>query len=189
MVLALVPTEAHLDPAEMAALVRRARMGETTAYERLYRLHVPPVYALCLRLCGDPGRAKECAQEVFVLAWQRLGSLQIDAAFAGWLRRIAVNVSLMALRSRGRLWSRESGSDVLDAVAPVTPRRGEPVALRLDLERAIARLPDRARSVLVLHDIEGYSHEEIAAELEIATGTSKTHLHRARCSLREVLRG
>jgi len=171
---ALAEVRVESGPAEIAALARRARDGDTNAYEVLYRLHVGRVYAVCLRLSGDSVRAKEMAQEAFVQA-------------SPWLHRITANVALMGLRRRGRLWAREAGSETLEALAPVRGGGAEPVGERIDLERAIARLPQQARSVLVLHDIEGYRHEEIAALLRIAAGTSKAHLHRARRALREVL--
>ena len=174
-------------PAEIAALARRARDGDTGAYEVLYRLHVARVHAVCLRLSGDGVRAKEMAQAAFVQAWRRLRQLRDDEAFSPWLHRIAANVALMGLRRRGRLWAREAGSDALEALEPLHAGRATPVSERIDLERAIARLPHQARAVLVLHDIEGYRHEEIAVLLGIAVGTSKAHLHRARCQLREVL--
>jgi RNA polymerase sigma-70 factor, ECF subfamily len=184
---ALAEVRVESGPAEIAALARRARDGDTNAYEVLYRLHVGRVYAVCLRLSGDSVRAKEMAQEAFVQAWRQLGQLRDDQAFSPWLHRITANVALMGLRRRGRLWAREAGSETLEALAQVRGGGAEPVGERIDLERAIARLPQQARAVLVLHDIEGYQHEEIAALLRIAAGTSKAHLHRARRALREVL--
>ena len=174
------------DAAALVLLVRRARAGDAAAYEQLYRLHVSRVYALCARLCGDRDRGKELAQDAFVQAWHKLAHLAVDAAFPAWLYRIAVNVAITALRRNSRQWSREIGVDDLEEFEAGGARR-ESVGLRIDLERAIARLPDRARAVLVLHDIEGYGHAEIASQMQITAGTSKAHLHRARQLLREVL--
>ncbi len=190
MHLEAITAEAPVDPdaAAVASLVRRARAGETAAYERLYRLQAPRIYGLCVRLCGDRDRAKELAQDAFVQAWKKLSLLDVDAAFPAWLYRIAVNVGITALRQRSRRWARETGSEMLEALEPSRAARSENVGLRLDLERAIAKLPERARTVLVLHDIEGYGHAEIAAQMQIAAGTAKAHLHRARQLLQEALR-
>ncbi|HXV13048.1 MAG TPA: RNA polymerase sigma factor [Candidatus Krumholzibacteria bacterium] len=172
---------------EIAAWVRLARTGDRAAYERLYRAHVGRVHALCLRLSGERTRASELTQDAFVQAWQKLSGLESDAAFASWLYRLTVNMVLMRLR-RDKKWSaREAGSDVLEAVEPVRGRRDDGAGARVDLERAIAALPSQARVVFVLHDVEGYRHEEIANHMNIAVGTSKAQLHRARRLLREVL--
>jgi RNA polymerase sigma-70 factor (ECF subfamily) len=175
------------DGLQVAAWVRLARDGDRVAYERLYRAHVGRVYALCLRLSGERTRANELTQDVFVHAWQKLSLLESDAAFASWLYRLTVNLVLMTLRRQKKWSARESGSDVLDAVEPVRGRRDDGAASRVDLERAIASLPSQARVVFVLHDVEGYRHEEIANQMSIAVGTSKAQLHRARRLLREVL--
>lgn len=175
------------DAIDVAAWVRLARAGDRAAYERLYRSHVGRVHALCLRLCGERAKASALTQDAFVHAWQKLSLLESDAAFASWLYRLTVNIVLMTLR-RDKKWSaRESGSDVLDLVEPVRGRRDDGAASRIDLERAIAALPAQARVVFVLHDVEGYRHDEIADHMSIAVGTSKAQLHRARRLLREVL--
>jgi len=164
-------------------LVRRAQGGDRSAFRRLYEDHVGRVYALCLRLTGDPEDAMERTQDVFVRAWGKLGSFRGEAAFATWLHRLAVNVVLADRRSAGR---RERRVDVAAALGPRSqpaPRSG----LAVDLERAIAALPPGARAVFVLYDVEGYRHEEIAEMTGIAAGTSKAQLHRARKLLREAL--
>ncbi len=172
---------------EIAAWVQSARAGDRAAYERLYRVHVGRVHALCLRLSGERTKASELTQDAFVRAWQKLSLLESDAAFASWLYRLTVNMVLMRLR-RDKKWSaREAGSDVLEAVEPVRGRRDDGAGTRVDLERAIAALPAQARVVFVLHDVEGYRHEEIANHMSIAVGTSKAQLHRARRLLREEL--
>jgi RNA polymerase sigma-70 factor (ECF subfamily) len=175
------------DGIEVAGWVSLARSGDRAAYERLYRTHVGRVYALCLRLSGNRAQAQELTQDAFVHAWQKLSLLEADAAFASWLYRLTVNMVLMALRRQKKWSAREAGSDVLEAVEPVRGRRDDGAASRVDLERAIAALPAQARVVFVLHDVEGYRHQEIADQMSIAVGTSKAQLHRARRMLREVL--
>lgn len=165
-------------------LVRRAQAGDRSAFQRLYEDHVGRVYALCLRLTGDPEEAMERTQDVFVRAWANLGSFRGEAAFPTWLHRLAVNVVLADRRSAGRRDRRT------DAAAAERGPRVEPApraGLGVDLERAIARLPPGARAVFVLYDVEGYRHQEIAELTGIAPGTSKAQLHRARKLLREAL--
>ena len=168
----------------MSDLVRRAQAGDRAAFRQLYEEHVERIYALCLRLTGDPEEAMEGTQDAFVRAWGKLGTFRGEAAFSTWLHRLAVNVVLAGRRSAGRRERRaeaaaaESGPRVVPA-----PRAG----LGVDLERAIARLPPGARAVFVLYDVEGYRHQEIAELTGIAAGTSKAQLHRARRLLREAL--
>jgi len=169
-----------------AELVRRAAEGEVAAYESLYRAHVGRVHALCLRMCRDRSEAEELVQDVFVRVWERLGSFRGESAFATWLHRVAVNTVIEALRAKGR-W-RERLADAVDPADIPDDAFQQLAGVDLDLERAIATLPPRARLVFVLHDIEGYRHEEIAGLLDVATGTSKSQLHRARKLLREALR-
>ncbi len=175
------------DVAQVAAWVRLARAGDSAAYERLYRAHAGRVFAVCLRLSGDRARAAELTQDVFVHAWRKLSLLESDAAFSTWLYRLAVNWVLMMMRQQKSRSNREAGSDVLELVEPVSGRRDDHAGARIDIERAIALLPVQARIVFVLHDVEGYRHEEIANQMNIAVGTSKAQLHRARQLLREVL--
>jgi RNA polymerase sigma-70 factor (ECF subfamily) len=171
------------------ALARRAARGEVGAFEQLYRAHVGRVFALVRRLCGGhEARAQDLTQEVFVRAWQALPSFRFESAFATWLHRLAVNTALMELRARRSGRDDESDDDALDTLA--TPdTAGVRTLLATDLERAIASLPPRARAVLVLFDVEGLSHEEIAAQLDMAVGSSKAQLHRARGLLRARLGG
>jgi RNA polymerase sigma-70 factor (ECF subfamily) len=173
-------------PAEVSdeLLVRRAQQGETAAFETLYRANAGRVHALCLRMCGDPALAEELAQEAFVRAWQRLGSFQGKSALSTWLHRLTVNVVLGHHRSRVRRHERES---VAAEAAAEPPRGVDRKAQAIDLERAIRTLPDRARTVFVLHDIEGYRHAEIADMADMAVGTSKAQLSRARKLLRKAL--
>jgi len=162
-----------------ALLVARARRGDTRAFEQLYRKHSGRIHALCLRLGGDRHLGEDLCQEAFVQAWRKLGDFRGEAAFGTWLYRIATNICLGQLRRRSD-WTMGEDAEALEALLP--PQRG-PGPEPIDLERAIAALPPRARAVLVLHDIEGLDHGEIAADLGIAVGTSKAQLHRARMAL------
>lgn len=169
-------------------LVVRAQAGDQTAFRELYRQHSGRVYALCLRLTGDGQDAEERTQDVFVRLWDKLRSFRGDSAFSSWLHRLAVNVVLNERRTTGRRERRVMPAEDPDSVvgahaAPLPDREG----LSIDLERAIAELPDGAREVFVLFDIEGYGHAEIAALVGIAEGTSKAQLFRARRLLREKL--
>ena len=146
------------------------------------------VYALCLRLTGSATEAEEHAQDVFVRVWERLGSFRGESAFSTWLHRLTVNEVLQARRSAGRRTARVAlAGDPLELEAAPAPPSSQPDAGSSDLAQAIARLPTGARAVFVLHDVEGYQHDEIATLLEIAEGTSKAQLFRARRLLREML--
>lgn len=169
------------------ALVASAAGGSVAAFESLYRRHAGRVHGVITRLVGHHGaRAEDLTQETFVRAWQSLRSFRQDAAFGTWLHRLAVNTALMDLRSR-RVRRHDDGDDDALEGCGVGDSAGGSTALRLDLERAVASLPPRARAVLVLYDIEGWKHEEIAAELDMAVGSSKAQLHRARQLLRARL--
>ena len=168
------------------ALVRRAAGGEAAAFEQLYRRHAGRVHGTILRLVGmDRARAEELTQDAFVQAWRKLGSFRHESAFATWLHRLGVNIALMDLRIRRD----EQAMDDDDLQAAAGGEVPFCAAERGDLERAVAALPTRARAVLVLHDVEGFKHEEISAELGMAVGSSKAQLHRARGLLRRALGG
>jgi RNA polymerase sigma-70 factor (ECF subfamily) len=164
--------------------VRAAAAGDRKAFQRLYRLHVDRIYGAVYRLAGyDHARAEDLTQDAFVRAWQKLAGFRHESAFSTWLYRLAVNVALMDIRSRG-------ADPVTMMDEDSIPDHGETpfcAAEREELERAIGKLPPRARAVLVLHDIEGWRHEEIGTELGMAVGSSKAQLHRARGLLRKVL--
>lgn len=167
----------------MTDWVALAQRGDVAAFDHLYDEHVDRVHALCLRMTGDPAEAEALTQDVFVQLWRKIGDYRGDSALATWLHRIAVNVVLQSQRSAGRREAR-----VCPVAEPAGLERGAGVpdpTEYLDLERAIATLPHGARQVLVLHDLEGYTHEEIAHLLGVTTGTTKTQLHRARKLLRE----
>jgi len=166
-------------------LVRAAQDGDLSAFERLYRDNERKVFGLCFRLSSDPALAEELTQEVFVRAWRKLKSFRGESAFSSWLYPLTVNVARSERRSRQRRTAR-----IVATEDPVSLER-TPVApapeAGFDLEKAMAALPPGARAVFVLHDVEGRTHEEIAALLKLATGTSKAQLFRARRLLREAL--
>ena len=172
-------------PSAVTETVRRAQAGDVAAFERLYRENVDRIFALCLRMSGDAVRAQELTQDVFVRAWEKLAGFEGKSAFSTWLHRLAVNVVLGSRRAEGIRVGKVFGTDDLEAYE--TPTRPPDPGDRLDLERAIATLPPGARTVFVLHDVEGYKHEEIAELHGIAVGTCKAQLHRARRLLREAL--
>jgi RNA polymerase sigma-70 factor (ECF subfamily) len=176
----------HADAGATAEDVRRSQGGDVAAFERLYRAHAGRVMAICLRLAGESRRAEELMQDAFVQAWEKLGSFRGESAFATWLHRVAVNVFLVSERSDVRRLSRVGLVDDLDEL-PVAAFGSDDPGNRIDLERAISRLPPGARTAFVLHDIEGYQHDEIAAMSGIAPGTVRAQLHRARRLLMEAL--
>lgn len=169
----------------MSDLVSQAQQGDQDAFAALYRMHVGRVHALCLRLSGERQAAVELTQDVFVRAWEALPGFRGESALSSWLHRLAVNVFLGLRRGTGRRERR-----VFSAAEPALlerPRDSVSPGLSLDLDDAIAALPERARLVFVLHDVEGYQHPEIAVMAGIAEGTSKAQLFRARRLLREAL--
>ncbi len=166
-------------------LVRRAQEGDLPAFEQLYRENVGRVYATCLRLCCEPTLAEELTQDAFVRAWEKLKSFRGDSAFSSWMHPLAINLALTRRRSQKRYEARVTATD--DVTSLERPQRAPGREAGLDVERALALLPPGARSVFVLHDVEGYRHDEIAEMTGVATGTSKAQLHRARKLLREAL--
>lgn len=182
-----LPDAAAETPEADHALVRAAGGGDSRAFEALYRRHSRRVYAVVWRLAGgQAARAEDLVQESFIRAWQALPAFRFESAFSTWLHRLAVNTALMDLRGRADGEDRETDDSALEHVATLDTA-GKRVRDQLDLERAVATLPERARAVLVLHDIEGWKHEEIATELGMAVGSSKAQLHRARNLLRKRL--
>lgn len=169
---------------ELEADVALAAGGDAAAFERLYRKHVARVHSLARRMLGSSD-ADEVTQDVFVRTWQKLGTFRGDAAFTTWLHRLAVNVMIERRRSYAMQRQRISDDEsAIERAAVARPGRGD---LALDFEHALARLPNGAREVFVLHDVEGYKHREIAAMLDITPGTSKRQLHRARLLMRKRL--
>jgi RNA polymerase sigma-70 factor, ECF subfamily len=166
--------------------IRRAQSGDADAFELLYREHSGRIYALCLRLkAGDSSDATELMQDVFIRAWRRLSTFRGDCAFSSWLHRLAVNTMLENARSDSRRVARVLPMDDTSRLAGAARSSG--VELKMDMENAIASLPKGARLAFVLHDIEGYQHQEIAEQLSVSVGTVKAQLHRARRLLRERL--
>ena len=165
--------------------VALAASGDREAFERLYRANSGRVFALCIRMVGDRSNAEELTQDVFVRAWGKLSQFRGDASFSTWLHRLAVNVVLNARKQQGRHRARH---EEMDGESDTFAQPGLSVpGTRLDLEAAIATLPPGARKVFVLHDVEGYTHEEIATTLGIPVGTSKARLFDARAKLRLAL--
>lgn len=169
------------------ALVQRARDGDVGAFERLYRLNVGRVYALCLRLTRNASTAEDCTQEAFINAWRSLGRFEVRSAFGTWLHRIAINVVLSRRRQAGE-WTEAAASPIGEITDTLEPDWTLDTAVEVEeIERAIGELPQGARDVLVLSGIYGYSHGETAHMLGVAEGTCKAQLHRARALLRRRL--
>ncbi len=164
--------------------VARAREGDPRAFERLYREHVARIHSLARRMAG-PESADDLTQEVFIRAWRKLHTFRGDARFGTWLYRLATNLILSRRTTIRRRQARKVAAD--ERLEGMSGREATP-GLAVDFETAIGRLPDGARQVFVLYDVEGYTHGEIAEMMEISTGTSKSQLHRARMLLREELR-
>lgn len=180
------PSTIAEDKAAALECIRRAQSGDVAAFEQLYREHSPRIYALCLRLkAGDSPDATELLQDVFVKAWRRLDTFRGDCAFASWLHRLAVNTMLESARSDGRRTARVLPMEDTSRLAGAARSSG--IELKMDMEKAIATLPKGARLAFVLHDVEGYQHQEIAEQLSVTVGTVKAQLHRARRLLRERL--
>jgi RNA polymerase sigma-70 factor, ECF subfamily len=175
-------------------LARLASSGDEAAFERLYHAHSGRVFALCLRMSGSRQRAAELTQDVFVHVWERLASWRGESALGSWIYRLTVNLVLSNVRTdkRRQKWeateepmddaeNREPKAEIIGSVRPASVLEG------IDLERAIAGLPPGARTVFVLHDVEGYQHDEIAKMTGTAEGTCRAQLHRARKLLIEAL--
>ena len=172
------------------ALARAAAEGDAAAFEELYRRHGRRVYSLCLRMTQNVTEAEDLTQDVFVQLYRNVGSFRGESAFTTWLHRLTTNLVLMHFRKmRGR---REQTTE--EGVMPEAPTVGGSVGVqapsmhdRVALNNALRRLPPGYRAVFVLHDIEGYEHEEVGRLLGCAAGTSKSQLHKARARLRRLL--
>ena len=175
-------------PAGDSTDVALAAAGDRRAFERLYNAHVNRVFTLCTRMCGSRVRGEELTQDVFVRAWEKLPQFRGDAQFSTWIHRVAVNIVLTDRKNEARNRKRmvedepERGDTPLQK-ASVTPGYGD----RMDITAALEGLPPGAKQIFILHDIEGYKHEEIAEMCGITAGGSKAQLHRARLLLREAL--
>lgn len=168
---------------DISDLVSRAQNQDISAFEQLYRLNVKSIYSLCYRLVADKSIAEELTQEAFLRAWQKLNLFHGQSAFSTWLYRLSTNVVLSSLRKK-KLPEAFIDTETIGGKQSEQPSRYGQIR---DLEQGILSLPDGARKVLVLHDIEGHKHTEISEMLGIAVGTSKTQLHRARKILKELV--
>jgi RNA polymerase sigma-70 factor (ECF subfamily) len=171
------------------ALVERCRRGDLGAFEELYRAHAGRLYSVALRLLGNPADAEDLLQEIFLAAHRKLDTFRGESAVGTWLYRLATNLCLDHLRSRaGRSRqvtdSLEGEREVFDTA---TSTLAEQTVTKMDLERALARLPEGCRAAFVLHDVEGLEHREVAEILGVAEGTSKSQVHKARLKLRAML--
>ena len=182
MALAILRDE-RLEQDTDGADARAAAAGDRMAFERLYRRHVPRIHSLARRMLGQED-ADEATQDAFVRAWTKLAGFRGESAFGTWLYRLALNVCLARRSEAARARRRFVADDELPELAGRTEVRPD---VRVDFARALEQLPDGAREVLVLHDVEGYKHEEIAGMLGINAGTSKSQLHRARMLMRTQL--
>jgi RNA polymerase sigma-70 factor (ECF subfamily) len=171
-------------PAPTSEDVASAAAGDRRAFERVYRTHVDRVFSLCTRMLGDRTLAEEVTQDVFVRVWEKLPGFRGESAFSTWLHRVTVNVVLSRRKAIGVHQARTTDDEETQALAASRPVS---VGDQLDLESAIAGLPTGARRIFVLHDVEGYTHEEIGDQLVITPGGSKAQLHRARMLLRVAL--
>ena len=175
--------------AEELALVERCRQGDLAAFETIYRMHSGRLYSVACRMLGNPADAEDMLQEIFLAAHRKLDSFRGESALGTWLYRLATNQCLDYLRSRAA----KSGqlTDALDdepGLADAGSRRlADQTVTKMDLERALAQLPEGCRSAFVLHDVEGLEHKEVADMLGIAEGTSKSQVHKARLRLRSML--
>jgi RNA polymerase sigma-70 factor, ECF subfamily len=173
--------------------IEKARSGDARAFETLYSMHKRRVYSLCLRMLGNVAEAEDLTQEAFLQLYRKIGTFRGDSAFSTWLHRLAVNVVLMHLRRKGL--PQVSLEETLEPAQDDGPRKdigARDLTLsgsidRVTLERAIENLPPGYRLVFVLHDVEGYEHNEIAEMLDCSIGNSKSQLHKARMKLRDLL--
>ena len=172
-----------IEPDNILGLVKKAQEGSVSAFELLYRHHSNQIFLLCLRMCGCRSRAEDFMQESFIKAWQALASFKMDSQFATWIHRIAINTVLADKRKNSldlvydHDWEREFEQSL----------SASHNSMQIDLEKTIAQLPAQARYVLVLHDLVGMTHQEIGEQLDIAAGTSKAHLNRARSMMKAML--
>lgn len=168
-------------------LVKKAQQGDSTGFRQLFDTNVNRIYAFCLRMSTNPQLAEEITQDVFVKAWENLHKFRGESKFTTWLHSIAVNEFLTQKRSEKRFMQRFVQTDDVLKYDRQGERPEYHFNTNIDLENAISALPAQAKAVLILHDIEGYKHKEIAEMINIEVGTSKAHLHRARKILREEL--
>jgi RNA polymerase sigma-70 factor, ECF subfamily len=171
------------------ALVERCRRGDLAAFEELYRAHAGKLFSVACRMVGNPADAEDLLQEIFLSAHRKLDSFRGDSALGTWLYRLATNQCLDYLRSRAARTNQVTDpmEDEAGTYEPGARGLAEQTVMKMDLERALARLPEGCRAAFVLHDIEGLEHREVAQALGIAEGTSKSQVHKARLRLRMLL--
>lgn len=172
------------NPDEDFKLVEQAIDGSSDAFKELFMKNVTRIHSFCLRISADAQLAEDLTQEVFIKAWEKLKTFKFESKFSTWLHSIAVNQFMMHLRSDKRYSEKveELNKEIQNLHETKLTQD-----VRIDLQKAISKLPEQARTVLVLHDIEGYKHNEISEMMSIQAGTSKAHLHRARKILRKEL--
>lgn len=170
-------------------LAKRCRNGDAAAFEELYRAHAGRLYGLALRMTGSAQEAEDLLQEMFLHAHRKLGTFRGESSLGTWLYRLGMNQCLDYLRGRQARMSHATDSlDDARAAEPVASLPSTPAAVhRLDLERAISRLPEGCRAAFLLHDVEGFEHHEVASILGVSEGTSKSQVHKARMKLRTIL--
>jgi RNA polymerase sigma-70 factor (ECF subfamily) len=184
------------DPAELseAEAIRLSQQGDAAAFERIFRLHNRRVYSLCLRMVGNTAEAEDLTQEAFLQLFRKIQTFRGESAFSTWLHRLVVNVVLMRLRRKSLAETsleeatepdEETGGPRRDIGAPDPLMSGS--IDRVNLERAVEQLPPGYKMVFVLHDMQGYEHNEIAKIMDCSIGNSKSQLHKARTRLRELL--
>ncbi|MEE4246679.1 MAG: sigma-70 family RNA polymerase sigma factor [Kangiellaceae bacterium] len=167
---------------QIAQWVKGAQEGSLSAFEALFRTFERRIYALCMRMCSNTALAEELTQEAFIQAWRKIGSFNGDSQFGTWLHRVASNQVISYFRVKKNTLFSSTDYD-----EPADTEVHQNYSLSRDLEAAVASLPEKARLVLVLHDVEGFAHHEIADQMSISVGTCKAQLHRARKLLRERL--
>jgi RNA polymerase sigma-70 factor (ECF subfamily) len=187
---ALKPKADHTGSSDYQ-LTRRAACGDSEAFEELYRLHHRRVYTLCLRMTQNEAEAEDITQDIFVVLLHKAGDYRAEASFTTWLHRMTVNQVLMHFRRKKSKREEQAEAEQAESGAPRRSAGPRPAQLvdRVTLEDALARLPPGYRAAFVLHDVEGYEHEEVARLLGCAVGTSKSQLHKARMKLRKILKG
>jgi RNA polymerase sigma-70 factor (ECF subfamily) len=181
------------DKLSEAEAIERAKQGDAGAFEALYNLHKRRVYSLCLRMTANTASAEDLTQEAFLQLFRKIGTFRGESAFSTWLHRMAVNVVLMQLRKKGLpLVPLEETMETEEDSPRKEPGADDPRLAgsvdRMQLQRSIASLPPGYRMIFLLHDVEGYEHNEIAAMVGCSIGNSKSQLHKARMKLREILK-
>jgi RNA polymerase sigma-70 factor (ECF subfamily) len=186
-------TDPKLAKTAEAEAIERAKQGDEAAFEVLYNLHKRRVYSLCLRMVSNPAQAEDLAQEAFLQLFRKVGTFRGESAFSTWLHRMTVNVVLMNLRKKGLPVVSLEETIETDEESPKKELGGQDLKLtgsldRLQLQRAIEKLPPGYKTIFVLHDVEGFEHNEIATMVGCSIGNSKSQLHKARLKLRDYLK-